>query len=157
MDAQNDTSKFLAELAALTNRLAEKVMGWHTQPSGATPWLWRDSNEVIVRYTIHGCRYSICRHPWAKNRNRQDEISFSPVFNYHADHLIDWFAVLMKSAQAHGIGLREDGDGKVRVTLDGSDIGSPHHKSNFTGLCMDVEHAYDTKHPRPRLRSVTNE
>jgi hypothetical protein len=89
------------EIASLSNRLAESIMGWHIA-DGDPERVWRNPSGEVVRMFIgqypKGHPWAqgvvVCAHPWIHGVNSDDQISFSPVLNYHSK-LIDWREILI--------------------------------------------------------------
>nr|WP_314711692.1 hypothetical protein [uncultured Comamonas sp.] len=79
-----------AEIAAINARIAEEVLGWHTEVKDPRR-LWRTQNgqPITFKFSWLTCVYFVCKHPWVEGVNRLEDSSFSPGHNYHKD-FHDW-------------------------------------------------------------------
>lgn len=88
-----------AQVGAVDARIAQEVLGWHTDPEDAQQ-LWRvpSGEPLVFRFAWLIKPAHICRHPWVEGVNGLYDMTFSPGHNYHRN-FHDWRAWTRRALQ----------------------------------------------------------
>lgn len=135
---------------ALNNRLAQKVMGWHTavavsdQPQG-----WLDDSGRLVEWDWRGRKVPLCTSPWGtgiQDHERDDWLVFNPVFRPDRD--FHFIPSLVERCAERNVPVLIDRSGQLRAWIGKRSLRLPDGRVDVSvgsshAACWLIERAWD--------------
>lgn len=138
-------------ICEMNNRIARKIMGWHTtvEPSleACLPWLDASGKRVMFLWREHTQMW-LCTSPWVKG-GPEDFVVFNPAGRCDRD--LPGIDLLLAQCQSSGVDVSLGKDGRLRARHRGRWIRTPLGDASVDRLrilpaCWLIERAWDLAH-----------